>query len=73
MRIEPLKFNDPEIKRQTYVAAFVVTLIDKWDGDKSVDKAIAILHTAGYNAPSIALYVDEAHTKVVKCLAKIIS
>lgn len=61
------------MKQFAFVDAFVVTLIDKWDGDKSVDKAIAILHAAGYNAPSIALYVDEAHTKVVKCLAKIIS
>jgi len=55
------------------VDAFVTTLIDKSDGDKSVEKAIAILHTAGYNASSIALHVDEAHSKVIKWLAKIIT
>lgn len=69
----PLKFNDPETERETYVTAFVATLIDKWENDGSVEKSIAILHAYGYNASSIALHVDEAHSKVTKWLAKIIS
>ncbi len=67
----PLKFNDPETERRTYVDAFFATLIDQWDGDASVEKAIAILHRYGYNASSIALHVDEAHSKAVKWLEKI--
>jgi len=55
------------------VEAFITVLIDKWDGDHSIDKAIAILHSAGYKPSSIALHVDEAHSKVIKWHAGTIS
>jgi len=61
MSVKPLKFTDPVIERQTYVAAMSKTIIDKTDGDMTVDKAVDILWRYGYDKLSIARYVNDAN------------
>lgn len=56
-------FSDPQIRRATYVAAFVATLDDKSDGSPSLEKSIRVLMLSGYDRQDINNFVAEAHQK----------
>jgi len=71
--VMPLKFSDPDIEHQTYVSAFTATLVDKSDGmPLTLDKAVATLHSSGYNVLSIAQHVDEAITCAKTIMSKFV-
>lgn len=61
--MEPLSFTNPEVRRETYVSAFVSTLNDKSDGFPSLEKSIRVLRAYGFACVDIDLYVTEAHEK----------
>lgn len=61
--MEPFLFTNPEVRRETYVSAFVATLNDKSDGAPSIEKSITRLIAYGYAKADIEMYVMEAHEK----------
>lgn len=66
----PFKFTDPTVEHRTYVDAMTKTIIDKSDGDFSIDKAVDILWRYGYEKASIARYVDDANQQAKEQIAK---